>query len=268
MEYAVSRERSSHGSDRTMKIRFSRYAALLIASIVIVASGSSARASSTDVFSALFSDLAAANFPGLAAAEDGIRALRDVRFESPDEMGAASAIFLVDEATILLAESTRDPSTGKLKGLAALGPGDTSIVIHELWHSYYWNVFRGSGTANQQFYDEEYPNRYASYPGSARETIQEEGYALFIQEVTRDYLQIGSILKNATPEQRQRLRVNPQFIRAYEGSFTLSIYGYYGGFGSQPVFSSIPISQADKDHILSFFFQSKITGHFSTDFPE
>jgi hypothetical protein len=246
MQNPVSRKRLDHGTDRTMSYPI---AALL------------------PVFASFFSDLGALKFPGLDAAQQGSQALQGVRFASQDEMGSASAAFLIDEDVILLNESTRDPATGNLKGLSALGVSDASIVLHELWHSYYWNIFSRGGTPADRFYESEYPSRYANYPSNDRETIQVEGYALFIQEVTRDYLQIGQILARATPDARARLRANPQFIQAYERSFSLTFYGYYGSLGSQPVFSTVPISQTDKDQILSFFFQSGITGHFSADFP-
>jgi hypothetical protein len=224
-------------------------------------------AQGSEVFTSFFRDLESAHFPA-AAADQGMRSLRATRFEPESRMGAAAAAFLITLDTVLLNEATRDPSTGNLKGLANLGPVDAGVIVHELWHSYYWNVFRRSGSPAATFYEGEYQTRYAGYPPKDRETIQEEGYGLFIQEVTRDYLQIRSLLDHATPEQRQALRANPRFIQAYERSFTDSVYGYYGGFGSQPVYSTVPISQADKDQILSFFFQNKITGHFAADFPE
>ena len=226
-----------------------------------------ATSASADVFDNLMNDVQASKLP-MSAIQSGRQSLAGVQFLSEDEMGPAAALFTMGTDEISLNQSTLDPSTGILKHLADLGVVDASIVIHELWHSYYWNTFQHTPSAALNLYNQEYQTRYNGYPSDVQEEIQEEGYALFIQEIARDYLQTFLIMSRSTPEVRKTLKANPKFLQLYAQSFTQNSYGYYRGDDGAPIFVQTPITAADRTSILSFFFQNKLTGDLIKDFPQ
>ena len=225
------------------------------------------QSASADVFGNFFQDLLTSKIP-TASIQIGMSQLNGVNFKSEDEMGPAAAFFYMGTDEIGLNQSTQDPATGMLKHVADLGAVDSSIIIHELWHSFYWNSFQHGGGAALALYNQEYQTRYDNYPSEVREEIQEEGYALYIQEVARDYLQTYMILSRATPEQRKALKANPNFVRLYAQGFTENSYGYYRGDDGMPVFVTTPITAADRASILTFFFGNKLKGDLAKDFPQ
>lgn len=226
-----------------------------------------ATSASADVFDNLMNDVQASKLP-MNAIQSGRQSLAGVEFRSDDEMGAATALFTMGTDEISLNQNTLDPATGILKHLAEIGVVDASVVIHELWHSYYWNTFQHTPSAALTLYVQEYQTRYNDYSSDVHEEIQEEGYALFIQEIARDYLQTYLILSRATPAQRKTLKANPKFLQLYAQSFTQSTCGYYRGDDGAPIFVQTPITAADRTSILSFFFQNKLTGDLIKDFPQ
>ncbi|HEX4047350.1 MAG TPA: hypothetical protein VH309_05925 [Elusimicrobiota bacterium] len=224
----------------------------------------SARAGAFDAF------LLGVSSEGLptAAMRAGADALRGVEFKDEAEMGPATAMFLPDVNEIYLGRTTRDPETDGVKSSSELGPVDCSVVIHELWHSYYLNRFRGAGGDAAKLFLRGWRVRYGAYPADEREGIQDEAYALYIQEAARAFLQVHRILKGASPERRKALMGDPRFAASYERGFADHVYGYYRGPDGMPITVSVPLTDEDEASIRSFFFSGRVSGKFDRDFAE
>jgi hypothetical protein len=204
----------------------------------------------------------------IAAMRAGADGLRGVEFKEESEMGPATAMFLPDVDEIYLSRSTRDPATGAVKLPGELGPVDSAVVIHELWHSYYQNVFRSGGGDAAKLFLRGWRVRYGAYPAEEREGIQDEAYALYIQEACRAFLQIHRMLGAAAPDRRKALMGDPRFVASYERGFNDNVYGYYRGPDGMPITVAVPLAAEDKASIRSFFFSGRVTGKFALDFAE
>jgi hypothetical protein len=226
-----------------------------------------AASASAGSFDAFLKDVSSDGLPteAMRAGADG---LRSVRFKDESVMGAAAAMYLPDVNEIYLNKSSRDPATGAVKRSAEVGVVDSAVVIHELWHSYYQNRFRSGGSEAAKLFLRGWRLRYDAYPAREREGIQDEAYALYIQEASRAYLQMHRILSAAAPDQRKRLMADARFAASYERGFTDNVYGYYRGADGMPITVSVPLTAEDKASIRSFFFADRVTGTFARDFAE
>jgi hypothetical protein len=204
---------------------------------------------------------------GLTAAfpSKAVAALQAVRFASEPELGSASAMYEIDANTIVLATRLFDPGTGTLVPIRAMGFADAGTILHELWHTLFWRVWRHASPEYREF-SQGLDALYAGYPASRREEIQEEGYGFYVQESSRAYLMARDTFERSSSEVRRRLRSNPNYVNLYEGTFTAPYQGYYRA-GGQVVFSRIPIRPGDKALILKSLFEGKVTGRLDQDCP-
>ena len=238
-----------------------------LASCLVLLASAAAFAQAAGPFDAFLRDVSSENLP-TAAIQAGADRLRVVKFKTESEMGPAAAMYLPWWNEIDLNRSTRDPATGAVKLSAQLGPVDSAVVIHELWHSYYRNQFRAGGGEAAELFRRGWRERYDAYPAGEREGIQEEAYALYIQEASRAYLQIHQILRSAAPDRRRVLMADPRFAAAYERGLRDNVYGYYRGRGGFPVTVAVPLTAEDKASIRAFFFAGRLTGTLARDFAE
>ena len=203
----------------------------------------------------------------MRATTQGIQRLSRVSFVDPSQMGFAAARFFPGQHALQLSKDLFNPANGHLKSVAQAGGGDSSIVVHELWHSFYWGGWRsGANPAFVQFSNSARALYSGKYSPGVIEEIHEEAFGLFIQEVVRSFLFAKRMLKQMPPEAVAKLRVDPRFIHAYESAFTDNTYGYYSNW-SGVTYSTVPITLADKRLALREFFDGKLSGSFAVDFP-
>jgi hypothetical protein len=64
------------------------------------------------------------------------------------------------------------------------------------------------------------------------------------------------------------MRANPKVRANYEGEFKVAVKGYYQDNFGGLVNVNVPITDEDKNIILSQVFNNQIKGNFDLDFPE
>jgi hypothetical protein len=221
----------------------------------------------TQVFAAFNSELIRQrlNAPMIVT---GVLGLNDVQFQNLDNGGSATALYYPSNHRMVLNQHLFDSSTGRLKPIVQIGYGDVGVLVHELWHSFYWSHERNSGSDFIQVFNRNFTRLYGSYPANKREEIHEEAYGLFIQDVTRSYLFFQNLMTSYSSAQRKAMRENLKIRANYENGFKFSFKGYYRDVWGNVTFSAIAMSDEDKKQVLIYLLNNQIKGSFDLDFSK
>ncbi len=211
----------------------------------------------------LFSrELSAEGYP-MRMVDLGLAHLKFVRFVPEEKLNQATARYYPTLNLMVLSQGDLQFESGLLRAVSELSAGDLGVLYHEIWHSF----FSGKGRKNG-FVMKEVNHLYWEYDQNVRETIQEEGYGLFIQKVINAYVLLSRNLRKASPDVRVLLKARPELVKEYENVFRESCPGYYVDHDKGIIWSRVSIEERDKDFILHNLLDGKITGKFSLDFEK
>jgi len=211
-----------------------------------------------DLFSVLEKMQAPTAYLKLAAGR-----VRSVIFKKlPDDVGGA---YNSMTKSIYLPLELMDTSTRALKSARSLSDISIGTLYHELWHAYLDLVARPE--RNQIF------NLYISqsqilYPDHALQ-YHDEAYAIFLDEILRNYLQMRKIFEKKTPEVRDRLRDSLSLKKIYEDSFSVTVNGYYfDNWRRRFITSSVNMPSKDRHGIVEILLQNRPPFEYEKAFPE
>lgn len=209
-------------------------------------------------------ELVALKFPAGFLSE-AVGTVKSIKVATPEQMGSAAAIFYQGPNVLVVSSDIFNSETKQIRSISEMGVVNASVLVHELWHGYFWSVFRKTDEYRKFLVDAR--AIYTLYPLRVREEIHEESYGLYIQELSRAVLSTRQMLVNApSPDVRDRLRRHPVVISNYQGATNRAVYGYYQG--KDLTFSKIPLPAADKNYINFFLIKWNLSGQFEIDFAD